>query len=58
MSIKVNETAGPNRIILTLLVFWTYPIISDNFPPSACVSQRAEAIRKATKEERRIYAVW
>ena len=57
MAIKaINDTAGPNGIIPTLLVFGAYPRISDYSPPSPSVSQRAEAVRKATKEVQRIYA--
>ena len=49
MAVKaVNNTAGPNSIIPTLLVFGTYPRITKDSPTSLSVTIRAEAIRKAT----------
>jgi hypothetical protein len=39
MAVKaVNDTAGPNGLILTLLVFSTYPRMSDLDLPSLSVS--------------------
>ena len=52
----INDTAGPNGIVPTLLVFGSYPRITEMDPPSPSVTKRAEAIRAATKEVRRIYA--
>jgi hypothetical protein len=45
----LNNTAGPNSLILTLLVFGTYPRINADSPPSPDIVQRAEAVRKAIK---------
>lgn len=57
MAVKaVNDTAGPNGLVPTLLVFGAYPRISDESPPTATITQRAEAIRKAMKEVREINA--
>jgi len=52
----INDSAGPDRLVPTLLVFGAYPQMTNNSPPSPSVVQRAEAIRKATKEVRRLYA--
>jgi hypothetical protein len=50
MAVKaINDTAGPDGITPTLLVFGTYPrIMSDQPHPS--IAQRAAAIRKAMDE--------
>jgi len=57
MAVKaINDSAGPDGLVPTLLVFGAYPRITDNFPPSPSVVQRAEAIRKAMKKVRRLYA--
>ncbi|KAJ5082066.1 hypothetical protein N7532_011109 [Penicillium argentinense] len=52
----VNVSAGPNGIIPTLLVFGAYPRMTEMDPPSPLVVKRAEAIRTATKEVRRLHA--
>ena len=57
MAVKaVNDSAGPNGIIPTLLVFGAYPRLTEIDPPSPSVTKRAEAIRAATKEVRRLHA--
>jgi len=57
MTIKaINDTAGPNGLVPTLLVFGTYPRITEFSPPSQSVGQRSLAVEKATKELRRIKA--
>ena len=57
MAIKaINDTAGPDGLIPTLLVFGTYPRLSNTSPPSPSISARAAAIRKAMTEIRRIKA--
>ncbi|PVH90773.1 hypothetical protein DM02DRAFT_577620, partial [Periconia macrospinosa] len=57
MAVKaVNDSAGPDGLVPTLLVFGAYPRMTDDSPPSPSVVQRAEAIRKAMKEVRRLYA--
>ena len=57
MAVKaVNDSAGLDGLVPTLLVFGAYPRMTDDSPPSPSVVQRAEAIRKAMKEVRRLYA--
>jgi hypothetical protein len=57
MAIKAaNDTAGPNGLVPTLLVFGTYPRLSKTSPPSPSITARAAAIRKATAEIQRIKA--
>ena len=57
MAVKaINDTAGPNGLVPTLLVFGAYPRVSYDSPPSASIAQRAEAIRKAMKEIKRLQA--
>jgi hypothetical protein len=57
MAVKaMNDLAGPDGLVPTLLVFGAYPRMTDDSPPSPSITQRAEAIRKASKEVRRLYA--
>jgi hypothetical protein len=57
MAVKaVNDSAGPNGIVPTLLVFGAYPRMTNDSPPSPPITQRAEAMRKAMKEVRRLHA--
>jgi hypothetical protein len=57
MAVKaVNDSAGPDGIVLILLVFGAYPRMTEGFALSLSVIQRAEAIRKATKKIRRLHA--
>ena len=57
MAVKaVNDLAGPNRIIPTLLVFSVYPRLTKMDPLSLSITKRIEAIYVATKEVRRLYA--
>jgi hypothetical protein len=57
MAVKaINDSAGPDGIVPTLLVFGAYPRLTKIDPPSPSVTKRAEAIRAATKEVRRLYA--
>jgi hypothetical protein len=51
----VNDSAGPDRIVLTLLVFGSYPRMTEIDPPSLTIARRAEAIQAATKKVRRLY---
>jgi hypothetical protein len=46
----VNDTAGPNGLIPTLLVFDAFPRISHTLPPSFSMTARGKAIRKAMAE--------
>jgi hypothetical protein len=56
MAVKaINNSAGPDGIVPTLLVFGIYPRITEGSALSPSVIQRAEAIRKTTKEIRRLY---
>ena len=49
MAVKaVNDTASPDGLVLTLLVFGTYPRLSEFDPPSPNITQRATVVRKAT----------
>jgi hypothetical protein len=52
----VNDLVGSDGIVPTLLVFGAYPRMTEDSAPSPSVVQRAEAIRKVTKEVRRLYA--
>ena len=57
MAVKaINNTAGPDGIVLTLLVFGAYPQITDIDPPLLSIIQRAQAIQAATKEVQWLYA--
>jgi hypothetical protein len=57
MAVKaLNDTAGPNGIVPTLLVFGAYPRINQDSPPSPEITLRAEAIQKAMKMLRKIRA--
>jgi hypothetical protein len=51
MAVKaVNNTAGPNRLVPTLLVYRAYPRISKLDPPTPFIIDRAAIIRKAMAE--------
>ena len=51
MAVKaINNTAGPNRLVPTLLVYRAYLRISKLDPPTPSVMDRAAAIRKAMAE--------
>ena len=51
MAIKaINNSARPDGIIPTLLVFGAYPQMTKMDAPLPSVTKRAEAIRAATKE--------
>jgi hypothetical protein len=57
MAVKaINDSAGPDGIVPTLLVFGAYSRLTKIDPPSSLVTKRAEAICAATKEVRRLYA--
>ena len=56
MAIKaVNNLAGPNKIVPTLLVFSAYLWLTKIDPLSPSVTKRTEAIYIATKEVRRLH---
>jgi hypothetical protein len=51
MAVKaINDLAGLDRIVPTLLVFRVYPRITEIGTLSLLITKRAEAIRVATKE--------
>jgi hypothetical protein len=52
----VNNSAGPDGIVPTLLVFRAYPHIIKDSPPLPSITKQAEAIYKAMKKVRRLYA--
>jgi len=51
MAVKaVNNTASPNGLVPTLLVYGAYPRISNLDPPALSITERAAAIRKVIAE--------
>ena len=47
MAVKaINDTAGPDRLVPTLLVYRTYPRISNLDPPAPSITEQAAAIQK------------
>ena len=46
----VNDTAGPDGLVPTLLVFGAYPRMTVLDPPAPSITQRATAIQKAMTE--------
>jgi hypothetical protein len=57
MTVKaINNSAGPDGIVLILLVFEAYPKITEDSALLPSIIQRAEIIRKVTKEIRRLHA--
>ncbi|KAI0999080.1 hypothetical protein K3495_g9116 [Podosphaera aphanis] len=57
MAVKVvNETAEPDGLVPTLLVFGAYPRITESDPPAASIYDRAIAIKTAMKEVCKIHA--
>jgi len=57
MAIKaINNSAGPDSIIPTLLVFSAYPWLTKIDPLSPLVTKRVEAIYVVTKEVCCLYA--
>jgi hypothetical protein len=52
----INDTAGPDSIVPTLLVFGAYPRLVENDAPSQTVSHRATVLKKAMEEVRKLRA--
>lgn len=50
----VNNTAGPDDLVPTLLVFGAYPHMHSIDPPAPTIIQRAAAIKKVVKQVRKI----
>ena len=46
----INDSAGPDGLIPTLLVYSAFPRMTEFDPPSPTVSQRATAVKKAVQE--------
>jgi hypothetical protein len=51
----VNNTAGPDGLVLTLLVYGTYPRMTTSDNPSPTVTKRGRAIKKAIKQVVEMY---
>lgn len=57
MALKaINDTAGPNGLVPTVLVFGAYSRISNSHAPSASIIARATAVKKAMVEVRKCHA--
>ena len=57
MAVKaVNDTAGPDGLVPTLLVFGAYPRMHAIDPPAPTIIQRAAAVEKAMSKVRKHYA--
>jgi hypothetical protein len=57
MAVKaVNDTAGPDGLVLILLVYGAYPRMSNLDPPTPSVIDRAAVIRKAMAEIVKLWA--
>jgi len=52
----VNDTAGPDGLVPTLLVFGAYPRMIDDSPPAPTQRQRSIAIKKAMEAVRQAHA--
>jgi hypothetical protein len=52
----INDIARPDGLMPILLVFGSYPKITDQDPPAPTITRRAEAIYIAIKEVQRFHA--
>ncbi|KAK6218082.1 hypothetical protein QIS74_02513 [Colletotrichum tabaci] len=52
----INDTAGPDGVVPTLLVFGAYPRLTHDSPPSPDIVQRAAAVRKASEAIKKLHA--
>jgi len=52
----INDSAGPDGLIPTLLVYGAYPRMTEYDAPSPTVAQRAIAIKKAIAEVQKLRA--
>ena len=52
----INNSIGPDSLILTLLVFRAYPRIVESDVPNPTVIKRAAALKKAIKEVKKLRA--
>src|ERR1700733_3133034 len=57
MAVKaINNTAGLDGLVPTLLVYGAYPKISNLDPPAPSITEQAAAIRKAITEIVKLWA--
>ena len=57
MAVKaVNDTAGLDGLVPTLLVYGAYPRMSKLVPPAPSITERAAAIQKAITEIVKLWA--
>ena len=57
MAVKtINDTAGYDGIVLTLLVFGAFPRMTHLDPPALSIIQQATAIKKAIAKITKLYA--
>lgn len=57
MAVKaINDTAGPDGLVPTLLLFGAYPRMTEYDPPAPTIAQRAAAVKKAMSEVRKLRA--
>jgi hypothetical protein len=52
----INDTAGPNRLVPTLLVYRVYLRMSNLDPPALSIMEQAAVIRKAMAEIVKLWA--
>jgi hypothetical protein len=52
----INDSAGPDGLIPTLLVFGAYPRIVESDAPNPTVAQQAAALKKAMEEVKKLRA--
>jgi hypothetical protein len=52
----INDSTGPDRLILILLVFGAYPQMTEFDPPLLITTQRVTIIKKAIAEIQKIQA--
>jgi len=52
----INDSAGPNGLIPTLLVFGVYPRITESNVPSTTVTLRTAVLKKAIEEIKKLRA--
>ena len=52
----INDSAGPDGLIPTLLVYGAYPRMSEHETPTATIAQRALAVKKAMAEIQKLRA--
>jgi hypothetical protein len=57
MAVKaVNDTAGPDGLVPTLLVYGAYPRMTNLDPPASSIIDRAAVIQKAMSEIAKLWA--